>query len=205
MPKPFTGEEKNKIRSLLLNKGKELFTHFGLNKTGVSDLTRAVGIAQGSFYLFFNSKEELYFKIIELEEQAIRERFIKWLSENEPITHSRFKEFLQLSLNVFEENPFLRKLWLEDEMNELLRKLPTALIDEHTKRDNTFMEPLIKHWQEKGYMIDSSPKAITGVIRSIFILPLHRKEIGEDIFPQVIEMYIDFIASGLIKKKQNTI
>ena len=200
MPRPFNEEEKKQIRAKLLLEGKDLFIRFGLNKTGIAELTKAAGISQGAYYLFFNSKEELYFAILEQEEQVIRERFLKWLGKAEPLNRSRFREFLQLALKVFEENPLLRRLWLEKEIDDLLNKLPPSLMEQHTARDTEVLEPLIKHWQEAGYMVEGSPEVIAGVIRALFLLPLHCQEIGENLFPEVLDKYIDLISNGLIKE-----
>ena len=200
MPRPFNEEEKTQIRAKLLTEGKDLFIRFGLKKTGIAELTEAAGISQGAFYLFFNSKEELYFAILEQEEQVIRERFLKWLGKAEPLNRSKFREFLRLALQVLEENPLLRRLWLEKEFDDLLNKLPSSLMEQHTTRDTEVLEPLIKHWQEAGYMVEGSPEVIAGVIRALFLLPLHYQEIGEDLFPEVLDKYINFISNGLIKE-----
>ncbi len=200
MPRPFREDEKNRIRSRLLTEGKELFVRFGLKKTGIAELTKAAGISQGAFYLFFDSKEELYFAILEQEEQSIRERFLEWLSEEESMNRSRFREFLRRAMQVLEDNPLLRRLWLEREIDDLLSSLPSSLMEQHTASDTAVLEPLIKHWQDTGYMIQDSPEVIAGVIRTLFLLPLHYREIGENLFPAVLEKYIDFIASGLIRE-----
>ena len=71
MSRSFSDQEKNMIRTVLLEKGRELFARHGLKKTAVGELTAAAGIAQGSFYVFFNSKEELYFEILEMEEAKL--------------------------------------------------------------------------------------------------------------------------------------
>ncbi|MCY7914456.1 TetR/AcrR family transcriptional regulator [Bacillus haynesii] len=52
----FTEKEKEAIRSALVHSGRELFAQLGLKKTSVSELTASAGIAQGSFYTFFDSK-----------------------------------------------------------------------------------------------------------------------------------------------------
>ena len=63
MPKTFTEKEKQIIRNTLIQKGKDLFSIYGLNKTSINELTNAARIAHGTFYNFFNSKEELYLEI----------------------------------------------------------------------------------------------------------------------------------------------
>ncbi|MCY8267901.1 TetR/AcrR family transcriptional regulator, partial [Bacillus haynesii] len=81
MPK-FTEKEKEAIRSALVQSGRELFAKLGLKKTSVGELTASAGIAQGSFYTFFDSKEELYFEILQQEEQKIRSQLEASFSES---------------------------------------------------------------------------------------------------------------------------
>lgn len=200
MPKAFSSEEKERIRGLLLEKGKELFSQYGLKKTGVTDLAKAVGIAQGSFYLFFNSKEELYFKVLELEEETIRGKFIESLADGKKMNRQKFKVFLHRALEVFNENPLIRRLWVDKEIDALLERLPREMLDKHTIRDTDALAPLISHWQNEGSMLEESPEVLAGMIRSLFFLPLHRDEIGEDVFSRVVDLYVEFIANGLIKE-----
>lgn len=56
MPKGFTDREKETIRAQMREKGRKLFEKHGLRKTSVDELTNAVGISKGAFYLFFELK-----------------------------------------------------------------------------------------------------------------------------------------------------
>ncbi|RLE27205.1 TetR/AcrR family transcriptional regulator, partial [Candidatus Acetothermia bacterium] len=64
MPRAFTDAERERIRERLLAVGRELFARYGLRKTTVEELARASGIAKGTFYLFFPSKEALYAEVL---------------------------------------------------------------------------------------------------------------------------------------------
>jgi 2-polyprenyl-6-methoxyphenol hydroxylase-like FAD-dependent oxidoreductase len=64
MPKGFSERKKTLIRAQLLAKGRELFATQGIKKANVEDLTKAANISKGAFYLFFNSKEELFFELL---------------------------------------------------------------------------------------------------------------------------------------------
>ena len=65
VPIAFTGEEMDRIRSGLIQAGIRLSKELGLQKMSVEKLTEAVGIAKGSFYLFFGSKEDFILAIAE--------------------------------------------------------------------------------------------------------------------------------------------
>ena len=60
MPAGFTEKEQEKIREELFLAGIKLIKEHGIQKTTVDKLTRSCGIAKGSFYLFYSSKEEAY-------------------------------------------------------------------------------------------------------------------------------------------------
>ncbi len=61
MTRSFNDDEKQFIYTALIDQGKELFSQFGFKKTSILEITKRTGIAQGTFYNFFASKEELYF------------------------------------------------------------------------------------------------------------------------------------------------
>lgn len=56
MPKKFTEQEREWIKHKLLTEGRRCFEVHGIKKTSVEELTKAAGIAQGSFYMFFDRK-----------------------------------------------------------------------------------------------------------------------------------------------------
>ena len=65
MPTAFTDEELEHIRSALIQAGIRLSKELGLQKMSVEKLTAAVGIAKGSFYMFFGSKEDFILEVAE--------------------------------------------------------------------------------------------------------------------------------------------
>lgn len=200
MPRHFSEEEKKMIREGLLEKGKELIIKKGLKMTTVAELTAKLGIAKGSFYNFFNSKEELYFDIFQLEgeklRKEIREAIIGSKKEEELL-----KEVMELIFKTSENNPFLNRVFTTDELNLVFHKLGTEKIREHRDLSSEIFLPLIKKWQQEGKLIDENPEVILGIIRAIIFIGLHRQEIGDDVFSEVMERLIEFTAEGLIRRK----
>lgn len=70
MPIAFTEEEMTKLRHELMLAGIRLSRELGLQRMSVEKITSAVGIAKGSFYIFFDSKENF---ILEIADYANRE------------------------------------------------------------------------------------------------------------------------------------
>jgi len=77
----FTAYETEQLRKALLKETRHCAVTLGMKKTSVDQLTKAVGIAKGSFYKFYESKEMLFFAVLEgihaelygVADQALRE------------------------------------------------------------------------------------------------------------------------------------
>lgn len=202
MGKAFSEKEKEIIRSRLIEKGKELFARYGLRKTGIQDLTRAAGIAQGSFYSFFQSKEELYFEIMEQEEKYIKEKLLSTHQMQENLTVRSLEAFLTAAFELADESTFIKKIMSEEDYELLVRKLPEERIIKHIEADSDILTPMITMWQQQGSVIDSKPEVIGGLLRALFVMTLHKKEIGEEIYREVLELLIQLIARGIVKEEK---
>ena len=61
----FTDYETEQLRKALLKETRHCAATLGMKKTSVDQLTKAVGIAKDSFYTFYESKEMLFFAVLE--------------------------------------------------------------------------------------------------------------------------------------------
>ena len=50
---------KQQKRNSLLDSAFSLFIHNGFNKTSISDIVNAAGVAKGTFYLYFKDKYDI--------------------------------------------------------------------------------------------------------------------------------------------------
>lgn len=200
MPKGFNEKEKILIKQSLLDNGKLLFGTYGLKKTSVADLTRAAGISPGSFYNFFDSKEELYFEILESEEAALKTMLLDELIPFENHPREYLKRMLLRSLEIVENYPLMKQLYQENIMDTLITKLPEEKIQSHLNNDHADFLPLIEKWQLLGLIRKEDPGVIIALIRSILVLSLHKKEIGETLYQPVIRLLIDLVSDGMAAK-----
>lgn len=200
MSRAFSAKEIEAIRKTLIEKGKELFASHGLKKTGIAELAKAAGIAQGSFYKFFGSKEELLFAIMEEEEKRIHEILTAKVARN--LTRAKLKDLLVNGMAIAESNPVIRLMMDPEVYQQVVRKLPEEKIHEHIDRDNAGLIQLIRQWQEEGRIGPVNPAVLTGMLRAVFTISLHKQEIGEVIFPEVVDLLAETIARGLIREEQ---
>lgn len=200
MAKKFSEEEKASIRSRLIEQARHCFSTLGLKKTSVADMTKAAGIAQGSFYLFFESKEELYLEILQQEEARIQQLLMERYFSEKSVTKESFRQFLRDSFAIMENNPLLRQLHEEETMAILLRKWPPEKLEELFESDSRSFGPAIRRLQEQGIISgEHRTEVIVSLIRSVMLLVLHKKQIGDELFPPTLDLLAELIASGLIR------
>lgn len=60
-------------RAELVSAAATVFAQRGVANTAVSDIVKAVGVAQGTFYLYFDSKDDAVFAVVERMADAIIE------------------------------------------------------------------------------------------------------------------------------------
>jgi AcrR family transcriptional regulator len=199
MPTAFNTIERREIRTALLSQGKDLFAKYGLKRTGIADLTQAAGIAQGSFYLFYKSKEELYFDILEREEQELGRTILANLSDKD-LTRKSLKKMLENSLELICGNSFIRNLIENNEYGYLVRKIPKKKMRDHLLAESQLIKAAVRRFQSEGSLKRVRPEVMGGLLHALFLLYLERKTIGEEIFPDVLELVIDAIADALATK-----
>lgn len=197
----FNSYEKQMIRNSLIEQGKFLFSKYGFQKTSIREITKDVGIAQGTFYSFFKSKEELYFVILESEEKGIREQLFNVEKFKEQQPKKVIKDILHQMIYIIETNPLIRQLFLGTNMEDMLRKLPPDLLEKHFRNDSTSLITIIETWRSEGVIFKENPEVIAGVLRSLFVLTLHQHEIGETVYRETVEVLINLIVDGLFKKE----
>jgi AcrR family transcriptional regulator len=196
MAKAFTQPDKDQIKNTLLQKGREYFIKYGLKKTSVDELVRAAGIAKGSFYKFFDSKEALFFSVHEESERKLRTDLMQRLeSAKEPADKLRL--FLKNSFLILEEDPLLRVAFGTGEFENLSGLITSEQYREHYQQGIVFMEGLLKHWQEQGIVRQLDITIASNLIASVFYLYIQKEALGEEMYARVTDMLIECLVSYL--------
>ena len=130
MPK-FSDAEREAISAALLRQGVRLFCEYGPRKVTIDEIAKAVGIAKGSFYAFYGSKEELYFSILARRQQDMWRRMDAFLRQNtHPPPRGLVTAAIRLGFSTISEYPTIQRtagatlvVWL--------RKLPGPVTQPH--------------------------------------------------------------------------
>ena len=197
MAPTFTDSEKNQIRQQLLDTGRELFATYGLKKTSIEDLTRPAGIAKSSFYAFFDSKEALYLELLMMERRRMREEIAARFPATDDARET-IAQFLRAAVREIEANALTRRVIAHpEEWQMIARRVSPEQMEANIAESTLTALSFIREGQESGQIIAAKPEVITGVVRAVVVLAQHKDDIGRDIFPEVQEMMIEFVAKGL--------
>ena len=199
----FNREEKLRIREKLLEQGRAVFGKYGLKKANVETIAKAAGIAKGSFYHFFESKEELYLEVLSRTSRRSRRQMYRKIfrSINEP--EEAIKNCLLFSLNEIEADPVMKRLLEKDELEYVSTKLTPDVIKRHRNASLDSVVPFVKKWRENGQIQSAKPEAIVGALSALTLLAMHKDEIGTDIYPEIMELLVDAVVKGLTENRNS--
>ena len=193
MPKAFTEQEKEVIRAQMREKGKKLFEKQGIKKTSVDELAQAVGISKGAFYLFYESKEELFMEILEDLETDFRTRIFAFSIHSRSNARQLLAKLFKDALLTWDEYPLLKNFGMA-EYEYLARKLPLHRIQAHVQRDDEFVEEFIKRIKKEGIAVKASPSVISNLMKSLFFVSLHRDDLGPAAYVESMKVLTDLVA-----------
>ena len=199
MPRSFTEKEKEKITEALIKTGMEKFGRYGLKKTTIDEIVRDAGIAKGSFYQFFPSKEALMFACIEHLEKEIRENDIYPLMSRKETAGNILEELFNVEFELSEKYPLLSILDNPQEFEILFRSVPEDQLTGHFQSDSLLAWKMMTGLYPEKKWTDEEIGIVTGLIRGLLMLRIHKKIIGEEIYADVIKLLSKALAEGLNK------
>lgn len=134
MPKIVTEHEKDMVREAMFTQGIELIRKKGVKRITVDDITIATQIGKGSFYSYYNSKEELLYSIIKKSESRMFERVEAVLSENANLNERLVKVLKEIYLAADSIVLYVSP----SDIELLLRKLPAEVADREASKSNNY-------------------------------------------------------------------
>lgn len=90
----------------LILAAKEEFSRVPLHEASIANIIKSAGIPRGSFYQYFDDKEDLYFYLLSEISKKNTERFLAILKENNGDLFETFIESFQFMVKNHKENFF---------------------------------------------------------------------------------------------------
>lgn len=166
----------NKTKRKIFETSMKLFAEKGYDATSIEDITETVGVAKGTLYYHFTSKEEIFDFLVE--------EGIKLLQNSVEIKIAKYQNYLdkikaiiliQIKIvNKYENliNIILTQLWGKEKRNQKCQKLIYDYIDK--------IEDIVKIGITKGQIKGDDAKIIAteiyGLICSTLVYKMRERE-----------------------------
>lgn len=131
---------QNSNRELLIQRGLELLTERGLAATGLAPLLKDVGIPKGSFYYYFESKDEFGYALLERYADFMNYKLDKYLLDNDYSVLDRIHHFIDSAARGMSKYEFKRGC-LVGNLNQEVTLLPTKFKPK--------IESIFATWEQK--------------------------------------------------------
>jgi AcrR family transcriptional regulator len=194
MPKGFTEHEKELIRKRLLKEGYKQFSAYGLKKTSVEELAKAVKISKGAFYLFYESKESLFMDVAEWAEQRYRQEILAAIDLPGPSPRARLLAVFKKAFALLKTIPILQ-FFTGSDYDLLFRRIPAEKLQEHLASDRLFFEELVTRCQKAGIPIRARPEEISSLLYPLVLAILHEDDLVWDNFSGSIDLLLELVAA----------
>lgn len=181
----FTDFETEQIRKALLKETRRCAVTLGMKKTSVDQLTKAVGIAKGSFYKFYESKEMIFFAVLESIHSELYGVADEVLSKNKNLAPSeRIAEAVLAVCKRLSDTGDM--LFIENDAKLLLQWLPEEVKKVHYHDDETHIKQLLEKYALKT---QKGASLAAATVRGLILTVSHQEQIGE-LYPQVLKTLV---------------
>ncbi len=190
------GESMNKTKRKIFETSMKLFAQKGYDATSVEEITATVGVAKGTLYYHFSSKEEIFAFLVEEGVKLLKNSIsIKTNKLTNSLDKIRAIVLIQIKI-LFKYDSFmtiiLSQIWGDDERSKLCKKYVFEYIQ--------MVEEIVKEGIQKGEIIEADSNAIAsgifGFISSSYIYKMrHEGEVDvQKLFSDVDNIFIKKLA-----------
>lgn len=181
----FTDQERDIIRSQLKAAAGEYASSIGMRKTTVDELAARAGISKGAFYKFYDSKEMLFFEVVEDWLNELYNRAWEVMQNNaDSNDRERMAKSLLEVCRVVQEYSLMD--FYENDVPYIVRKIPQEILQAHYHSHAVQIKEFIRH---SDINLKVSLEVAAAVVHSLTLTLSHWREIGEN-YPRVLEILI---------------
>lgn len=150
-------EIREEMRNTILQKSLLYFAKNGFAGTKISDLSRNIGIGQGTIYVYFESKEELFQEILKIADCEKEVKQLKLLMHMPLSAKKKLRKISESVMGQLESDEmFAAMIALNTQM--LLEKASDYSAGDTTYRSELYacMAKIIEQGQKEGTMVEGS-------------------------------------------------
>lgn len=197
MPAIFNDEKRKQVRINLLENGFEHIKRLGLKRTSIEEVAKDSGIAKGTFYNFFPSKEEFVASIIVHKREAFKREINVLISEAGGLTKECIRKILKRM--AFGDDNLYAYLTAED-LAVLAARAPKSIIpmEEDVANTTGALLSLIPYKRT-----DCDWKVVANYVKIMVLTTINRKMLLEGAIETNIDGIISLIIDCIFDSNEN--
>jgi len=160
----FSENEKKLIKAKLNDVAQVCLGKYGVKRTTVEQLAQMAGISKGAFYIFYPTKEILFFNVFEEYQKSVIEAATSKLSKTVTLNVQGFSELIYGLFQNMRQS-FIMNIIQQQEFDYLIRKLPVELITSHHSFDDMISQNLFSYLKVKDNIVVG---IVTGIFKRYF-------------------------------------
>ena len=200
-----SAEEKSQRRDEIMAAAKEVFARKGFHDTTIADIAKQAGLAYGSIYWYFDSKDELFHALMAVEEGALRNHVAAALAQLSRVgvpaenagEEVPLRIAVQATLEFFEADKATVKLLLRDAyaLGDRFEKHLGGIYERFIDDIETFIVVA----QQRGQVIAAPARMVAYTLAALVGQLAHRRLSTDDdvTAAQVADFVVALVLDGL--------
>lgn len=197
MPRAFNERERNLIKERIRKAAASLMIRNGVRHITIDAIVKSAMIPKGTFYLFYATKEELLFEVLENEHEKMEKSILEQISKVNPstINPDSATELIYSFYKMVDEHPLLATISRED-VTLISQRLPEERISKHLEEDRNMSAKLMRFLPLKdGITVET----ISSSLHAIYFTMLHLKETADDKSEELLKLIIRGIMIQILR------
>lgn len=194
MARAFSDSEKAAIRTQVMAAGMKRFVREGVRSARIEDICRDAGIAKGSFYAFFPSKEELFMHIADAREARHKQEMLEFVQAATGSARDRAGRFFDMLIEKIETDPVLAVVLAHGEVAYLMRKLGPERMQQSQQSDRAFVAEVAQQWP--GGRLE--PADLLGLMTLMLSLATSRHAMTPEQYRPTVELLRELFVDRLV-------
>ena len=160
-----TDQYKTEVKEKIVQAAITTFSKYGYDKTRMDDIAESANLGKGTLYLYFKSKEELFYAISENSIKELKEQLSKLFSKKEDLVHDAEKFYDQYRNLIHDSEKVSFEMIAESSRNPKLRK---ALYEQRMKVYDIVIDYLRRQIEKGFFRKDMDVNAIASGLVALY-------------------------------------
>jgi TetR/AcrR family transcriptional regulator len=188
----------NKTKNLIFDSAIKIFSDKGYNGATMDEIAMNAGVAKGTLYYHFRSKEEIFKYIIDEGMRMIRDE-IQTAVKNETEPLEKLREIFKVQLNLVHRNRDFFKVIASQLWGKEIRQLNLRNIMEKYISD---IEVYIKEAMDAGKIKKGNTRLIAYSLLGNFLSSsIYQISTGEEQIEYTVQCVMEYILGGLRQRQ----